>query len=107
MSHLRGICKHEYNRFERLYNNKKKHDMEISTGVPAYRLLKNNSILEDKQQLAGTTFPILICERMENQLRPIYDNLIQQSTISSVKVEPVFKTRGYIELVNKLMVMPK
>ena len=43
------------NKFERLYNNIKKYDMELSTGVGAFRLFKS----EDKQQLARATLPSL------------------------------------------------
>ena len=46
------------NEFKRLYNHTKKYDMELPTGVLAYRFFKSVGI-------------------------------------SSVKVEPVFKTRGY------------
>ena len=41
--------------FERLYNNTKKYDMELPTGVLAYRLLKSVDISDDKQQLARAT----------------------------------------------------
>ena len=59
------------NKFERLYNNTKKYNMETSTGVLAYRLLKNISISEDKQQLAGSTLLSLTYECMKKQLRDI------------------------------------
>ena len=41
--------------FERLYNNTKTYDMELPTGVLAYRLLKSVDISDDKQQLARAT----------------------------------------------------
>ena len=39
------------NKLESLYNNIKKYDMELPTGVLAYRLLKSVQISQDKQQL--------------------------------------------------------
>ena len=32
---------------------------------------------------------------MKKQLKAIYDNISQENNLSSVKVEPVFETRGY------------
>ena len=43
------------NESERLYNNIKKHEMELPTGELAHRLLKNAEISKDKQQLARAT----------------------------------------------------
>lgn len=36
------------NEFERLYDNIRKYEMELPTGVLAYRLLKSADIVEDK-----------------------------------------------------------
>ena len=38
------------NEFERVYNNIKKYEMELPSGVLANRLLKSAEISEDKQQ---------------------------------------------------------
>ena len=37
------------NEFERLYNQIKHYDMELTTGVLAYRALKNANITHEKQ----------------------------------------------------------
>ena len=84
------------NEFERLYNNIKKYDMELPTGVLAYRLLKSADISEDKQQLARATLPEFSYECMKRQLKAIYDNLSSQEISSTpVKVEPAYEARGY------------
>ena len=62
------------NEFERLYNNIKKYDMELPTGVLAYRLLKSVGISEDKQQ-ARATLPSLTYDCMKKQLKAIYYNI--------------------------------
>ena len=68
--------------------------MELPTGVLAYRLLKSVGVSEDKQQ-ARDTLPSLTYDCMKKQLKAIYDNISQENNLSSVKVEPVFETRGY------------
>ena len=55
------------NEFERLYNNIKKHDIELPTGVLAYRLLKS----EDKQQLARAAMSSFMYNDMKKQLKVI------------------------------------
>ena len=47
------------NKLERLYNNIEKYDIELPTGVLAYRLLKSAEISEDKQQLASASMSSL------------------------------------------------
>ena len=83
------------NEFERLYNNIKKYEMELPTGVLAYRLLKSADISEDKQQLARATLPSFSYECMKKQLKAIYDNLSQEISTTPVKVEPTYEARGY------------
>ena len=68
--------------------------MKLPTGVLAYRLLKSVGVSEDKQQ-ARDTLPSLTYDCMKKQLKAIYDNISQENNLSSVKVEPVFETRGY------------
>ena len=84
--------------FERLYNNIKKHDMELSTGVLAYRLLKSADISEDKQELARPTMSSFTYNDMKKQLKAIYDNLstneIKGST-TEIKVEPTYEVKTY------------
>ena len=63
------------NEFERLYNNIKKHDIELPTGVLAYRLLKSVDKSEDQQQLARVAMSSFMYNDMEKQLKAIYDNL--------------------------------
>ena len=84
------------NEFERLYSNIKKYEMELPTGVLAYRLLKSADISEDKQQLARATLPSFSYECMKKQLKAIYDNLNQEISTTPVKVEPTYEARGYI-----------
>ena len=69
--------------------------MEHPTGVLAYRLLKSVGVSEDKQQLARATWPSLTYDCMKKQLEAIYDNISQENNSSSMKLEPVFETRGY------------
>ena len=84
------------NEFERLYNNIKKYDMELPTGVLAYRLLKSVDISEDKQQLARATMSSFMYDDMKKQLKALYDNLstneIKGST-TKTKVEPTYKVK--------------
>ena len=86
------------NEFERLYNNIKKYDMELPTGVLAYRLLKSVDISEDKQQLARATMSSFTYDDMKKQLKAIYDNLstneIKGST-TEIKVEPTYEVKTY------------
>ena len=83
------------NEFERLYNNIKKHGMELPTGVLAYRLLKSAKISEDKQQLARATLTSFSYECMKRQLKAIYENLSQEMSWLPLKVQPVFESKGY------------
>ena len=83
------------NEFERLYNNIKKYEMELPTGVLAYRLLKSADISEDKQQLARATLSEFSYECMKRQLKAIYDNLSQEISSAPVKVEPTYEVKGY------------
>ena len=84
------------NEFERLYNNIKKSDMELPTGVLGYRLLKSADISEGKQQLAGATMSSFTYDDMKKQLKAIYGNLstneIKGST-TNINVEPTYKVR--------------
>ena len=84
------------NKFERLYNNIKKCDMELPTGVLAYRLLKSVDISEDKQQLARATMSIFMYDDLKKQLKAIYDNFstneIKGST-TEIEIEPTYKVR--------------
>ena len=86
------------NEFERLYNNIKKYDMELSTRMLAYRLLKSVDISEDKQQLARATMSSFTYDDMRKQLKAIYDNLstneIKGST-TEIKVEPTYEVKTY------------
>ena len=63
------------NEFERLYNNIKKHDIELPTGMLAYRLLKSVDKSEDQQQLARVAMSSFMYNDMKKQLKAIYDNL--------------------------------
>ena len=83
------------NEFERLYNNIKKYEMELPTGVLAYRLLKSADISEDKQQLARATLSEFSYECMKRQLKAIYDNLSQEISSAPAKVEPTYEVKGY------------
>ena len=82
------------NESERLYNNIKKHEMELPTGELAHRLLKNAEISKDKQ-LARATLTSFSYECMKRQLKAIYDNLSQESSSLLLKVEPVYNLKGY------------
>ena len=53
------------NEFERLYNQIKHYDMELPTGVLAYRVLKNANITHEKQQLVRATLTLLTYENMK------------------------------------------
>ena len=86
---------HSIDEFERLYNNIKKYEMELPTGVLAYWLLKSEDISEDKQQLARATLPEFSYECMKRQLKAIYDNLSQEISSAPVKVEPTYEVKGY------------
>ena len=83
------------NEFERLYNNIKKQEMGLPTGVFTYRLLKSAEISEDKQQLATATLTSFSYECMKRQLKAIFDNLSQEINSLLLKVEPVFESKGY------------
>ena len=83
------------NEFERLYNNIKKFEMELPTGVLTYRLLKSADISEDKQQLARATLSEFSYECMKRPLKAIYDNLNQEISSAPVKVEPTYEVKGY------------
>ena len=83
------------NEFERLYNNIKKYEMELSAEVSAYRLLKGAEISEDKQQLARATLTSFSYEWMKRQLKTIYDNLSQETSSLPLKVEPAFESKWY------------
>ena len=85
------------NEFERLYHNIKKYDIELPTGVLIYRLLKSAEISEDKQQLARATVTSFSYsyECMKRQLKAIYNNLSRESSSLLLKVEPVYKSKGY------------
>ena len=83
------------NEFERLYNNIKKYEMELPTGILAYRLLKSADISEDKQQLARATLSEFSYECMKRQLKAIYDNLSQEISSAPAKVEPTYEVKGY------------
>ena len=83
------------NEFERLYNNIKKYEMELPTGVLAYRLLKSAEISEDKQQLARATITSFSYDCMKRQLKTIYDNLSQESSSLPLKLEPAYELKGY------------
>ena len=48
-----------------------KYEMELPTGVLAYRLLKSAEISEDKQQLAKATLTSFLYECMKRQLKAI------------------------------------
>ena len=81
------------NEFERLYNNIKKYEMELSAEVLAYRLLKGTEISEDKQQLARATLTSFSHEWMKRQLKTIYDNLSQETSSLPLKAEPAFESK--------------
>ena len=85
------------NEFERLYHNIKKHEIELPTGVLIYRLLKSAEISEDKQQLARATVTSFSYsyECMKRQLKAIYNSLSRESSSLLLKVEPVYKSKGY------------
>ena len=93
------------NELERLYNNIKKSDLELPTGVLAYRLLKSVDISEDKQQLARATMSSFAYDDMKKQLKAMYDNLstskIKGSTTkikgstTKIKVEPTYEVKTY------------
>ena len=53
------------NEFEQLYNQIKHYDMELPTGVLAYRVLKNANITHEKQQLVRATLTLLTYENMK------------------------------------------
>ena len=62
------------NEFERRYNKIKSLNMELPTGVLAYRLLKSANISADRQQLARATLSDLTYDKMKKQLKAIFDN---------------------------------
>ena len=81
------------NEFERFYNNIKKYEKELPTGVLAYRA-ERAEISEDKQLLARATITSFSYEFVKRQLKAIYDNLSQDITPLPLKVEPVFESKG-------------
>ena len=80
------------NEFERLNKQIKHFDMELPTGVPAYKVLKSANISNQKQQLIHATIVTLTYDNMKRQLKAIFDS----STTSTdseridVKSEPIF-----------------
>ena len=60
-------------------------------------MLKSVEISEDKQQLARATVTSFSYsyECMKRQLKAIYNNLSRESSSLLLKVEPVYKSKGY------------
>ena len=78
------------NEFEQLYNQIKHYDMELPTGVLAYRVLKNANITHEKQQLVCATLTLLTYENMKKQLKAIYDSSSESATLTSGIKEDIF-----------------
>ena len=68
------------NEFERLYNQIKRYDIELPTGVLAYHVLKNANTSNEKQQLIRATLTSLTYENMKKILKTIYDSSINLSS---------------------------
>ena len=62
------------NEFERLNIQIKHFEMELSTGVLAYKVLKNANLSNEKQQLIRATVVSLTYENMKKQLEAIFDS---------------------------------
>ena len=57
------------NEFERLLNKIKRYGSDMSTDIPAYRLLKSANLSEQHQQLARATITELTYDTMKTQLK--------------------------------------
>ena len=82
------------NEFEQLYNQIKHYDMELPTGVLAYRILKNANITHKKHQLVRVTLTLLTYENMKKQLKAIYDSSFEWATSTSGIKEEVFFSKS-------------
>ena len=69
--------------------------MDLPTGVLAYRLLKNADLAEDKLQLAKGTITSFSYDYMKKQQKAIYGGSSQESIVTPVKVEAIYKVKGY------------
>ena len=81
------------NKFEWLYNQIKRYDIEITNGVLAYRVLKNANISNEKQQLVQATLTSLTYENMKKQLKAIYESYINLASNDNIKEEQIFLTQ--------------
>ena len=86
------------NEFERLYNQIKQYDMELPTGVLAYRVLKNANITHEKQQLVRATLNSLTYENMKKQLGAIYDSSFDSTSTQTTGIkEEVFYSKSDVK----------
>ena len=75
------------NESERLLNQIKHYDMELPTGVLAYRVLKNANITHKKKKLVRGTLTSLTYESMKKQLKAIYDSSLESATSTSLELK--------------------
>ena len=78
--------------FERLHAKTKQHGMELPDGILAYKLLLNANLPEQHERLVKATITELNYTTMKNQLKKIFDDVIQKEKLTSadVKLESSF-----------------
>ena len=90
------------NEFERLNNKIKQFDMNLPTGVLAYKVLNNSNISNEKKQLIRATVTSLTYENMTRQLKAIYDNSGNLADNAlDIKSEPVYYAAKLQESTNQ------
>ena len=75
------------NTFEWLNNQIKHFEMEVSTGVLAYKVLKNAKLSNEKQQLTQATVVFLTYENMKKQLKAIFDSYTSSQSSGDIDVK--------------------
>lgn len=81
--------------FERQYNNTKIYGMNFPTGALVSRLLRIVGISKISNNLPELSFLVCPMSTRKNNYNAMYNNKNQENSISSVKVESVFETKGY------------
>lgn len=81
--------------FERQYNNTKIYGMNFPTGALAYRLLRIVGTSKISNNLPELSFLVYPMSTWKNNYNAMYNNKNQENSISSIKVESVFETKGY------------
>ena len=75
-------------KFEQLYNKAKNHQMTVSDGAVAYRLLNSAGLSENNKQLVRATVSEMKYETMKNQLTKVFTNTCSTANSEvNVKIE--------------------